>query len=126
MLWASYQLTISSFAVSARKKKEKKSIFLPLLILFKVFKLKIMVHMVLVGVIIIKKMLLAAAIFLPGALAAIKAHCKQQQFHVVPYHVDEDHYTHSHEHEHEPSGFGASGFDDDKHFWAHKKKYSHL
>ncbi|XP_044271491.1 uncharacterized protein LOC123015681 [Tribolium madens] len=109
---------------SGRKKKEKKQIILPILILIKLFKVKILVTLALAGIIFIKKMLLVAAFVLPAVVASIKAHCKAQQFHVVPYNVHEDHYTH--DHEHDDDGYAISSYgSDDKHFWD-KKRYSFL
>ena len=54
-------------------------LLLPLLILFKFFKLKVLLIPILFGVLAIKKILLLAAVFLPSIVGLLK-YCKQQPF----------------------------------------------
>ncbi|KAF4528605.1 hypothetical protein B566_EDAN009209 [Ephemera danica] len=61
----------------SRGKKKKLQLLLPLLILFKFFKLKVLLIPILLGVLAIKKILILAAIFLPSILSVLKF-CKQQ------------------------------------------------
>ncbi|XP_059468632.1 uncharacterized protein LOC132192612 [Neocloeon triangulifer] len=63
----------------SRGKKKKLQLLLPLLILFKFFKLKVLLIPILLGVLAIKKILLLAAVFLPSIVGLLKF-CKQQPF----------------------------------------------
>lgn len=64
------------FSVS-RGKKKKLAIILPLLVLFKFFKIKVILIPILLGILAIKKILAIAAIFLPGLIGVLKI-CKPQ------------------------------------------------
>ncbi|XP_065351202.1 uncharacterized protein LOC135946769 [Cloeon dipterum] len=63
----------------SRGKKKKLQLLLPLLILFKFFKLKVLLIPILLGVLAIKKILILAAVFLPSVIGLLKF-CKQQPF----------------------------------------------
>lgn len=105
------------FSDEGRMKKEKKqfSLIINMLMLLKLFKVKVLAAFILAGVIFIKKSILMGAFLLPGIVASIKAHCKQshQQLHVVPYHYEDDHHHYEHEHHDDAGGgYGVPGYGD--------------
>ncbi|KAF5296735.1 hypothetical protein FQR65_LT10171 [Abscondita terminalis] len=80
------------------KKKKVTMILLPLLMLLKLFKIKIMVAVILASVLFIKKAILLAALILPSVLHYLKqcaAHSKPH-FHHTPYHFDHDDHDDGH------------------------------
>lgn len=79
--------------------------------LLKLFKIKVLAALILAGVLFIKKAILMGAFLLPGIIASIKAHCKQQ-YHVVPYHYEDDHHHYEHDHHDDGGGYGVSGYGD--------------
>ncbi|KAF5290227.1 hypothetical protein FQA39_LY14781 [Lamprigera yunnana] len=73
------------------KKKKVTMILLPLIMLFKLFKIKVMVAIVLASVLFIKKAILLAAIILPSALQYLKqCAANSRHHHHTPYHFDHD------------------------------------
>ncbi|KAB0794501.1 hypothetical protein PPYR_11340 [Photinus pyralis] len=91
------------------KKKKVTMILLPLIILFKLFKIKLMLAIVLASVLFIKKAVLLAAIILPTALQYLKqcSHGRQpHHFHPTPYH----HFEHD---DHEEPSYGGYGYGKD-------------
>ncbi|XP_045473886.1 uncharacterized protein LOC123680163 [Harmonia axyridis] len=92
----------------ARRKKgeggKKKEMLIPLIMLFKLFKIKVLVSLVLLSVLFIKKTILLTAMFLPSVIQSIKNHCKTS-YHVVPHHIEDEH----HEHDISGAGWGYSG-----------------
>ncbi|GJQ85490.1 GPRNPY2 [Trypoxylus dichotomus] len=80
-------------ASATRSKKKKADLLLQLVTLFKVFKIKVLVAIALVGILFIKKVLLAAAFVLPSIIHNIKMHCKAAAASNT-YHHFEDHDDH--------------------------------
>ncbi|KAF2897361.1 hypothetical protein ILUMI_08814, partial [Ignelater luminosus] len=94
-----------SYGVEEGRGKKKKAaiVLMPLIILFKLFKIKIMVAMVLASLVFIKKAIMLAALILPSILQHLK-HCSKTHYvHHPPVHHHED------VHDHEDFGGGLSG-----------------
>lgn len=81
-------------AEEGRGKKKKALVLLPLLILFKLFKVKILMALVLASLIFIKKAIMLGALVLPTILQHLKHCSKPDHFHhghSTPYHHVEEH-----------------------------------
>ncbi|CAH0554946.1 unnamed protein product [Brassicogethes aeneus] len=60
------------------KKHKKKMLIIPIFLLFKLFKVKVIVSIILSGILFIKKIMLVIAFLLPAMFASLKAHCKPE------------------------------------------------
>ncbi|KAK4875546.1 hypothetical protein RN001_011968 [Aquatica leii] len=73
------------------KKKKVTQVLLPLIMLLKLFKIKVMLAIVLASVLFIKKAVLLAAIILPSALQYLKQCASHSRHHHhAPYHFEHD------------------------------------
>lgn len=88
--------------IASRGKKKKVDLLLQLVTLFKVFKIKVLVALALLGILVIKKILIAAAIILPSIVHSIKMHCKASAMGNAYHHYEE--------HDDHPAFHGISGF----------------
>lgn len=78
--------TESNLYVSDRRRRKKEDIILPLIILFKLFKVKVLVAIAVAILLFLKKAVLVAAIILPSIWHSIKV-CKTHHHH--PHHHGE-------------------------------------
>lgn len=97
-----YVVSDSEGKVESRGKKKKASMLIPIIMLFKLFKVKVMLALVLGGVIFIKKALMFVLLLAPSYLQMLKV-CK------IPHH------PHIEEHD-----FGGTGYG-----YAHSPPHGH-
>ncbi|KAJ8715408.1 hypothetical protein PYW07_009890 [Mythimna separata] len=108
---------------SARGKKKKLAVIIPLLTLFAVLKMKLLLIPILLSVLLIKKLLLIAALLLPSVLSTLKA-CKQHH-HPMSYSYfgasDSSDYSADYNNNYAYSASGGYGKD-----WASNRAYNLL
>ncbi|XP_044754691.1 uncharacterized protein LOC123313758 [Coccinella septempunctata] len=100
---------------------KKKEMLIPLIMLFKLFKIKVLVSLVLLSVLFIKKTILLTAMFLPSVIQSIKNHCKTS-YHVVPHHIEEEH----HDHDVSGAGWGYTGYGHGNEFERRRLQRAHI
>ncbi|CAH1641641.1 unnamed protein product [Spodoptera littoralis] len=108
------------YAKTARGKKKKLAVIVPLLTLFAVLKLKLLLIPILLSVLLIKKLLLIAALLLPSVLSTLKA-CKHHHPMSYSYFGSSDSSDYSADYNNNYAYSASGGYGKD---WASNRAYN--